>query len=191
MSDSPAVNAGAKLWASGMAEVKRRGYGEDGIYFDHGGDCRDSARHKTCPGRWRGVVSLCFDADGKRIRKKVSGQTRTEVMDIFASEIFGPATVIHPVDSAEAAIDLANDTGYGLTGGVISRDLSAALDVAARVRSGIIHINDQGIGDEPMAPFGGVKNSGYGKFGGTAGIASFTEQRWVTIQHSGRPAYPF
>ena len=64
-----------------MAEVKRRGYGEDGIYFDHGGDCRDSAYHKTCPGRWRGVVSLGFDADGKRIRKKVSGQTRTEVKD--------------------------------------------------------------------------------------------------------------
>lgn len=115
----------------------------------------------------------------------------TADMDIFASEIFGPATVIHPVDSAEAAIDMANDTEYGLTGGVISRDLNAALDVVSRVRSGIIHINDQGIADEPMAPFGGVKNSGYGKFGGTAGIESFTEQRWVTIQHSGRPTYPF
>jgi hypothetical protein len=64
-----------------MAEARRRGYGEDGIYFDHGGDCRDSAHHKTCPGRWRGVVSLRFNADGKRIRKKVSGQTRTEVKD--------------------------------------------------------------------------------------------------------------
>ena len=64
-----------------MAEVKRRGYGEDGIYFDHGGDCRDNAHHKTCPGRWRGVVSLGFDAGGKRIRKKVGGQTRTEVKD--------------------------------------------------------------------------------------------------------------
>jgi acyl-CoA reductase-like NAD-dependent aldehyde dehydrogenase len=115
----------------------------------------------------------------------------TTDMDIFGSEIFGPATVIHPVDSAEAAIDLANDTEYGLTGGVISRDLDAALEVASRVRSGIIHINDQGIGDEPMAPFGGVKNTGYGRFGGTAGIESFTEQRWVTIQHSGRPSYPF
>jgi acyl-CoA reductase-like NAD-dependent aldehyde dehydrogenase len=62
---------------------------------------------------------------------------------------------------------------------------------ASRVRSRIIHINDQSIADEPMAPFGGVKNSGYGKFGGTAGIESFTEQRWVTIQHSGRPTYPF
>jgi acyl-CoA reductase-like NAD-dependent aldehyde dehydrogenase len=115
----------------------------------------------------------------------------TTDMDIFGSEIFGPATVIHPVDSAEAAIDLANDTEYGLTGGVISRDLDAALEVAARVQSGIIHINDQGIGDEPMAPFGGVKNTGYGRFGGTAGIESFTEQRWVTVQHSGRPRYPF
>jgi vanillin dehydrogenase len=115
----------------------------------------------------------------------------TPDMDIFASEIFGPAVVIHPVDSTEAAIELANDTEYGLTGGVISRDLTAALDVVSRVRSGIIHINDQGIADEPMAPFGGVQNSGYGKFGGTAGIESFTEQRWVTIQHSGRPIYPF
>ena len=64
-----------------MAGASRRGYGEDGIYFDHRGDCRDSAHHKTCSGRWRGVVSLGYAADGKRIRKKVSGQTRTEVKD--------------------------------------------------------------------------------------------------------------
>ncbi len=64
-----------------MADAKRRGYGEDGIYFDHRGDCRDSAHHKTCAGRWRGVVSLGFSADGKRVRKKVSGQTKAEVRD--------------------------------------------------------------------------------------------------------------
>jgi len=115
----------------------------------------------------------------------------TRDMDIYGSEIFGPATVIHPVESPDAAVNLANDSDYGLTGGVISRDLNAALDVVARVRTGIIHINEQGIADEPMAPFGGVKNSGYGKFGGTAGIESFTEQRWITIQHTGRPTYPF
>jgi len=63
------------------AGASRRGYGEDGIYFDHRADCRDSAHHKTCAGRWRGVVSLGFDADGKRIRKKVSGQTKAEVKD--------------------------------------------------------------------------------------------------------------
>ena len=64
-----------------MAGASRRGYGEDGIYFDHRGDCRDSALHKTCTGRWRGVVSLGFDADGKRVRRKVSGQTKAEVKD--------------------------------------------------------------------------------------------------------------
>jgi hypothetical protein len=64
-----------------MAGASRRGYGEDGIYFDHRTDCHDSAHHRTCSGRWRGVISLGFDADGKRIRKKVSGQTRTEVKD--------------------------------------------------------------------------------------------------------------
>ena len=72
---------GAKSYNSGMAGAARRGYGEDGIYFDHRGDCRDSALHKTCSGRWRGVVSLGFDADGKRLRRKVSGQTKAEVKD--------------------------------------------------------------------------------------------------------------
>jgi integrase len=67
------------------ADAKRRGYGEDGIYFDHRADCWDSAHHRTCDGRWRGVVSLGFSADGKRIRKKVSGKTRTEVKDKLKS----------------------------------------------------------------------------------------------------------
>jgi integrase len=61
--------------------VARRGYGEDGIYFDHRGDCRDPAHHRSCAGRWRGVVSLGYGSDGKRVRKKVSGKTKTEVKD--------------------------------------------------------------------------------------------------------------
>jgi integrase len=64
-----------------MAGASRRAYGEDGIYFDHRGDCKDSTHHRTCAGRWRGVVSLGFNADGKRIRRKISGQTRTEVKE--------------------------------------------------------------------------------------------------------------
>ncbi len=68
-----------------MAGASRRGYGDDGIYFDHRADCRDSAHHKTCSGRWHGVISLGFGADGKRVRKKVSGQTRTEVKDKLKS----------------------------------------------------------------------------------------------------------
>jgi acyl-CoA reductase-like NAD-dependent aldehyde dehydrogenase len=115
----------------------------------------------------------------------------TPDMDVWHGEIFGPATVVHTVNSADDAVALANDTEYGLTAGVISSDVREALSVARRLRTGIVHINDQGIADEPMAPFGGVKDSGYGKFGGDAGIESFTEQRWVTIQHTGRPSYPF
>lgn len=61
--------------------VARRGYGEDGIYFDHRGDCHDPAYHRSCPGRWRGVVSLGYGPDGKRVRKKISGKTKTEVKD--------------------------------------------------------------------------------------------------------------
>ncbi len=69
---------GAKCYAPGMG---RRGYGDDAIYFDHSGDCRDARHHKGCTGRWRGAVSLGFGADGKRIRRKVGGHTRQEVKD--------------------------------------------------------------------------------------------------------------
>jgi integrase len=64
-----------------VADRTRRGYGEDSIYFDHASDCRDRQHHRGCPGRWRGSVSLGFGPDGKRIRRKVSGQTKTEVKD--------------------------------------------------------------------------------------------------------------
>lgn len=64
-----------------MAETKRRGFGEDAIYFDHAGECRDRRHHKGCPGRWRGEISLGFSGDGRRRRRKVSGKTKTEVKD--------------------------------------------------------------------------------------------------------------
>ena len=60
---------------------KRRGYGEDSIYFDHAAECRDAQHHRGCRGRWRGSVSLGFGPDGKRVRRKVSGRTKTEVKD--------------------------------------------------------------------------------------------------------------
>lgn len=59
--------------------ARRRGHGEDAIYFEHTGDCRDSGNHRQCPGRWRGAVSLGFDADGNRIRKRVNGRNKTEI----------------------------------------------------------------------------------------------------------------
>jgi integrase len=59
----------------------RRGFGDDAIYFDHSGDCRDARLHKGCPGRWRGAVSLGYGPERKRIRRKVSGQTKQDVKE--------------------------------------------------------------------------------------------------------------
>jgi acyl-CoA reductase-like NAD-dependent aldehyde dehydrogenase len=114
----------------------------------------------------------------------------TPGMHIYSEEIFGPATVIHPVDDVEEAITLANDTSQGLTAGVITENLALGLEVAARLRTGIVHVNDQSIADEPQAPFGGVKESGYGRFGGQAGAEAFTDTRWVTAQVSGHAQFP-
>ncbi len=104
----------------------------------------------------------------------------TTDMDVFGSEIFGPAQS-STRDSADAAVDLANHTSTATA--VISRP--RAPDVVSRVRSGIIHVNHQA--SHSPSPFA-LKLPTSSR---TAGIGSFTEQRWVTIQHEGRPTYPF
>jgi acyl-CoA reductase-like NAD-dependent aldehyde dehydrogenase len=110
--------------------------------------------------------------------------------EIWSEEIFGPVCTVTEVDGIEAAIDAANDSVYGLTAGVITEDLKSGLEVARRVRTGIVHVNDQTVDDEPQAPFGGVGDSGYGRFGGKAGIDAFTDLRWVTLQQ-GKKGFPF
>ena len=113
----------------------------------------------------------------------------TPNMRIYYEETFGPvASVIRCCDMDEA-VSIANDTEYGLAASVFSRDVSRALDVARRLETGICHINAATIYDEPQMPFGGVKASGWGRFGGRAGIEEFTELRWITIQN-GKQDYP-
>lgn len=113
----------------------------------------------------------------------------TPNMRVYHEETFGPvASIIRFVDVDEA-VSIANDTEYGLAAAVFGRDVTRALDVARRLESGICHINSSTIHDEPQMPFGGVKSSGYGRFGGKAGIDEFTELRWLTIQ-SGKVDYP-
>jgi acyl-CoA reductase-like NAD-dependent aldehyde dehydrogenase len=114
----------------------------------------------------------------------------TKDAKIYYDEIFGPATVVHVVDSADEAVTLANDTSHGLTAGVITEDLRTGIDIARRIRTGIVHVNDQSIADEPQAPFGGVKSSGYGRFGGQAGVEAFTDTRWITVQAQGHAHFP-
>lgn len=113
----------------------------------------------------------------------------TDQMRIYAEESFGPAKSIIRVDGVEEAIRIANDTEYGLSSAVFGRDVRRAMDVARRLETGICHINGPTVGDEAQMPFGGVKGSGYGRFGGKAAIAEFTELRWITIE--GPQHYPF
>ena len=82
----------------------------------------------------------------------------------------------------EHAIELANDTEYGLSASVFTKDIARGLKVARRIQSGICHVNGPTVHDEAQMPFGGVKASGYGRFGGKAGIDAFTELRWITVE---------
>jgi acyl-CoA reductase-like NAD-dependent aldehyde dehydrogenase len=105
-------------------------------------------------------------------------------------ETFGPVASVEIVDSAEAAVARANATPYGLSAGIITTDKDRGFALAQQLDSGIVHVNDQTVADEPQMPFGGVKDSGFGRFGGQAVIDEFTELRWVTIR-SGTHPFPF
>jgi acyl-CoA reductase-like NAD-dependent aldehyde dehydrogenase len=105
----------------------------------------------------------------------------TSAMRIYNEESFGPVVSIVRVNGMEEAVRVANDTEYGLSAAVFGRDITRAMAVARRIESGICHINGPTVHDEAQMPFGGVKASGYGRFGGTAAIAEFTELRWITI----------
>jgi len=113
----------------------------------------------------------------------------TPAMRVYSEESFGPVVAIVPVNGIDEAVRVANDTEYGLSAAVFSADVDIAIDVARRLETGICHINDSTVNDEPPMPFGGVKNSGWGRFGGKAALEEFTELRWITIQDSLRE-YP-
>jgi acyl-CoA reductase-like NAD-dependent aldehyde dehydrogenase len=106
----------------------------------------------------------------------------TPDMKLFRDESFGPVVGITRARDEEHAIALANDTEYGLSASVFTRDTARGLNVARRIQSGICHVNGPTVHDEAQMPFGGVKASGYGRFGGKAGIDTFTELRWITIE---------
>ncbi|MGF6726120.1 acyl-CoA reductase-like NAD-dependent aldehyde dehydrogenase [Paraburkholderia sp. GAS41] len=114
----------------------------------------------------------------------------TPAMRIYAEESFGAVKGIVRVDGEEAALASANDNEYGLSSAVFSRDVARAMNLARRIESGICHVNGPTVHDEAQMPFGGVKNSGFGRFGGQAGIAEFTDLRWITVQTTPRH-YPF
>jgi acyl-CoA reductase-like NAD-dependent aldehyde dehydrogenase len=111
-------------------------------------------------------------------------------MRIYHEETFGPSVSIVRVKDTEEAIRSVYDTEYGLAAAVFGRDISCALDVAKRIDAGSTHINGLTPRDEAQIPFGGMKASGYGRFGSRAGIHEFTELRWITIETKSHH-YPF
>jgi acyl-CoA reductase-like NAD-dependent aldehyde dehydrogenase len=139
----------------------------------------------------QGAKVLCgADADGTTVMKGIVVDYVTPNMALFREESFGPQVSITRVKSAEEAIKVANDTEYGLSASLFTRDIARGIELAKRIESGICHINGPTVHDEAQMPFGGVKASGYGRFGGKAGVNEFTELRWITIQTTPRH-YPF
>ena len=114
----------------------------------------------------------------------------TPAMRLYTEESFGPVVVVVRVNGVDEAVAAANDTEYGLSASVFGRDVRRAMDVARRIQSGICHINGPTVADEAQMPFGGVKASGWGRFGGTAVINEFTDLRWITIEDP-QQHYPF
>lgn len=139
------------------------------------------------------LKSLIADAVSKGAKVIAGGHSRGIYMDatlidcvtpsmrIYAEESFGPVAAIIRAGNADEALRIANDTEYGLSAAIYSQDFTTAMNIAMRIDSGICHINAPTVHDEPQMPFGGTKNSGYGRFGGTAAIDEFTETRWITF----------
>lgn len=140
------------------------------------------------------VNSLIEDAVAKGARVTAGGKGTSVVMDatvvdgvtaemaLYRDESFGPVVAVIRARDEEHAIELANDSEYGLSAAVFTRDTARGLSVARRIKSGICHVNGPTVHDEAQMPFGGVGASGYGRFGGRQGIDSFTETRWITVE---------
>jgi acyl-CoA reductase-like NAD-dependent aldehyde dehydrogenase len=140
-------------------------------------------------------LSLVDDAVAKGAVLLTGGETTLNVvmpahlvdkvtpdMKLFRDESFGPVVGIIRARDEAHAIELANDTEYGLSAAVFTRDIAKGLTLAKQIKSGICHVNGPTVHDEAQMPFGGVGASGYGRFGGRQGIDSFTETRWITVE---------
>ena len=138
----------------------------------------------------KGATLVCGGKSDSLIMPATVLDHVTPSMQIYSEESFGPVKPVVRVEGVDEAVACANDNAYGLSAAVFGRDIARAWGVAQRIQSGICHINGPTVHDEAQMPFGGVKDSGYGRFGGKAGIDAFTELRWITLQTTPRH-YPF
>jgi aldehyde dehydrogenase (NAD+) len=134
-------------------------------------------------------VTTGGQAHGLIIEPTVMRDVKNEYA-VAQNEVFGHVSPIIAFDSDDEAVDLANDSPYGLSGSVHSQDLQHAYSVALRVNTGMIYINDQGVNDKPHVPFGGVKANGMGRYNSDTVMDEFTELKWISFQMQ-RRQYPF
>ncbi|MHC5263072.1 aldehyde dehydrogenase family protein [Streptomyces sp. UC4497] len=109
---------------------------------------------------------------------------------VLRQEIFGPVALLIPFDGDEEAVRIVNDTPYGLSGAVHTSDVERGVDFAQRIDTGMFHVNDGTVHDEPLVAFGGQKQSGIGRLNGEATLEAFTTQKWISVQR-GRSQFPF
>lgn len=114
----------------------------------------------------------------------------TSEMWIARNELFGPAVCVMPFDTPEDAIRIANDSPYGLSGAILTHDAEYGAELAKRIDTGMVHVNDGTINDDPLIAFGGVKASGVGRLNGQSALEEFTTMKWISVQHKPRH-YPF
>ncbi len=114
----------------------------------------------------------------------------TTAMSVMQQEMFGPVACLIPFDTEDEAIDIANDTDFGLSGAVHTRRLEHGVEIAKRLHTGMVHINDTTIHDEPIVPFGGEKQSGFGRLNGDRSLDEFTTLKWISV-HRGRRQFPY
>lgn len=129
------------------------------------------------------------DYEGQVFQPTVLADVTPE-MSAFRTELFGPVATVTRADNADQALELANDSSYGLSSAVLTNDLQQALRFAEELEAGMVHINGPTVHDEPHIPFGGVKDSGSGREGGRWSMEEMTETKWITIQQ-GHRHYPF
>jgi vanillin dehydrogenase len=140
--------------------------------------------------REKGAKVLTGGAYEGRVYKPTVLTGVTRDMKIFREETFGPTAPIITFSNDEEALEIANDCEYGLSSGVVTNDLQRALYFAENIESGMVHVNDSSVYDEPYCPFGGCKQSGVGREGGRHSMEEMSEMKWVTIQ-KGQRHYPF
>ncbi|MFF8728846.1 aldehyde dehydrogenase family protein [Streptomyces sp. NPDC015171] len=109
---------------------------------------------------------------------------------LLQQEVFGPVVFLVPFDGEEEAVRIVNDSPYGLSGAVHTGDIERGVAFAKRIDTGMFHVNDGTVHDEPIVPFGGEKHSGLGRLNGETTLEAFTTVKWISVQH-GRSGFPF